>query len=294
MALSVATAQSGFTAIEKSTIGESQFRTTMEHQTGSKPQHHSTTPAEPALEKPFPLMKLPLELRTMIYKEALVAPDGLDIAFEMGQWHSHAEKPYLCRCNHSEPRLPTIYKAFHVSVALYNETMPIFFGDNRFIFDNLDYMYDFLTGISPNCRRKIRQISVTFHGRSPAKSIKVLQRCTSLQQLSLRIDPLIRWSRGPAAVSLIKATGINNLLKVRGITNLEVTKTGYWNIDPSDPTDWEELVEAMQILKKPYHPSVLRLQEKKDYPPEKAKRTVFGKTNVRTRSESKQDQQRPA
>lgn len=51
--------------------------------------------------------------------------------------------------------------------------------------------------------------------------------------------------------------------------------------------EWQELLEALQVLKQPYSEAAIRRQDKKDYPPEKAKRTVFGRANVVTRAETR-------
>lgn len=84
---------------------------------------------------------------------------------------------------------------------------------------------------------------------------------------------------------LMKLYGLRDLLRVRGIERLEITANDtvrqYFHINI--PT----LEAALQVLKQPRKPAQLKRQDNKDYPPPKATRATFGKTNFTTRMDKK-------
>ncbi|KAL9609674.1 MAG: hypothetical protein Q9167_005583 [Letrouitia subvulpina] len=220
-------------------------------------------------KEPFPLMRLPAEIRRMVYKEILVMPGEVGIPMPK-PFRDYKTQPY-------------VRKFFLTSKAVYAEAMPIYFGLNTFYFHKMSYMEDFLKHTAVDHRRCIRRVSFKFYGTAPARALKLLRECVSLEYLHVKAGVL--YTLGGKHEHLMSAHGLNNLLKIRGIKKLEVTCN-----DPPDrysPIDWDCFLGALQLLKEPHTPQFLRLQEKKDYPPDKAKRTVFGKTNVITRSEAK-------
>ncbi|KAL9010984.1 MAG: hypothetical protein Q9173_004132 [Seirophora scorigena] len=230
---------------------------------------------------PFPFMKLPSEIRVMIYKEALVAPS--EVAVHYRPWwilHTTIEDHAGDEEFHS-PAL--ICRIFRVSKTIYAEAMPVYFGCNTFAFVSLDIL-SVLNKLKPDFRRSIRSLSINFWGLTPAKSVKLLQGCISLRKLLLRVGyRTIRcWKN--EFLPLLKAHGVNDLLKLRGIEELKVENASHYAMEEFIK-GWEPFVGALQVLKQPRNAVTLRRQDKKDYPPEKAKRTVFGKTNVTTRSE---------
>ncbi|KAL8959580.1 MAG: hypothetical protein Q9193_003585 [Seirophora villosa] len=209
---------------------------------------------------PFPFMKLPSEIRVMIYKEVLVAPS--EVAVHYRSWwilHTTIEDHAGDEEFHS-PALTC--RIFRVSKTIYAEAMPIYFGCNTFAFVSLDIL-SVLNKLKPDFRRSIRSLSINFWGLTPAKTI----RCWKNEFLPL-----------------LKAHGVNDLLKLRGIEELKVENASHYAMEDFIK-GWEAFVGALQVLKQPRNAVTLRRQDRKDYPPEKAKRTVFGKTNVTTRSE---------
>ncbi|KAL9011494.1 MAG: hypothetical protein Q9180_009188 [Flavoplaca navasiana] len=83
--------------------------------------------------------------------------------------------------------------------------------------------------------------------------------------------------------------GLGDLLKVRGIQELDIIvpsalpHSRYYSFN--DEMSPESFIKDLQVLKLPRSAASLRRQDEKDFPPEKARRTVFGKANVMTRSE---------
>ncbi|KAL8650467.1 MAG: hypothetical protein Q9210_003808 [Variospora velana] len=232
--------------------------------------------------KPFPFMKLPPEIRVMVYKEVLVAPSEVAVHYRVW-WILHTT--IEDRAGDDEYHSPALTcRIFRASKTLYAEAMPIYFGCNTFSFASLDVL-SLLDKLKPDYRRNIRSMSINFWGYTPAKSVKLLQGCISLRRLVLRVGyRTIRCWKNESFLPLLKSQGVNDLLKLRGIEELKVE-----NANHSAMQDiikgWTPFVEGLQVLKQPRKAITLRRQDKKDYPPAKAKRTVFGKTNVKTRSE---------
>ncbi|KAI4122528.1 MAG: hypothetical protein LQ338_005775 [Usnochroma carphineum] len=237
--------------------------------------------------EPFPFMKLPPEIRVMIFEKVLVASSQITVSYR-SYWKSfyttilddeHGYQQY-----HS-PRAAC--ELFTVSKSFYNEAMPIYFGCNTFAVVHLDHLA-FLSKLKADYRRSIRSISTGFSGIAPARCIKLLHGCISLRRLSLRITyGTMRYHKGKC-LPLLKSSGVNDLLKIRDLEELEVER--YPSFSPlldERVEGWGPFLEALQVLKQPRDAASLRRQDQKDYPPEKAKRTVFGKTNVMTRSERK-------
>ncbi|KAL8912171.1 MAG: hypothetical protein Q9171_002805 [Xanthocarpia ochracea] len=244
-------------------------------------------------QESFPLMRLPPELRCMIYREVLVAKR--DIIVPRPYWsyiRDHNIRFYRVYDNYDPYHSSSATcQIFRVSKALYNEAMPVYFGENTFHFEDLDALETALGILTAERRRSIRSLSISFHGSHPVKSTRLLYGCVSLRRLSLVIK---NWGTYHDLSGITPwwqtICGAKALLKVRGIQTLRVRKAQLnssafgWC---SSRGGWEKLVSALQVLKQPYSEAALRRQYRKDYPPAKAKRTVFGRANVVTRSESK-------
>lgn len=235
-------------------------------------------------DEPFPFMKLPLELRQMVYKELLVMP-----------WPITMDAPYCCyyprkhltHVLHDDGQLheycPLITcQIRQVSKALHIETTPIYFGHNTFKFRNLNALSFFLTKLKSESRRSITSLIVRYEGGHPARSMKLLRSCFALR---LSIDctwETMRYGQFP----WYTIRGLKDLLQIRGIQTLELKKP-----TPREPFgfaayEWQDFLEALQVLKQPYTEAAIRRQCKKEYAPEKAKRTLFGRANVVTRAET--------
>ncbi|KAL8698782.1 MAG: hypothetical protein Q9224_001694 [Gallowayella concinna] len=243
---------------------------------------------KPMPKEPFSFMKLPLELRHMVYREALVMPWPLLVSPHPWNWQMC---PHRCSIKPVEGGRRRDYcpsatcQILQVSKTLYAEAMPVFYGENTFKLGNLESLCFFLTKLKPVNRRSIKSLMVTYDTYCPAKSMKLLQGCVSLRRLSLEFTwgalyyGGLPWSR---------IHGVRDLLKIRGIRSLTVhPPTDVTFLPLSLGPDWHRFLEALEVIKQPQSKLTLSRQYKKDYPPEKAKRTVFGKTNVVTRSEKR-------
>ncbi|KAI4230056.1 MAG: hypothetical protein L6R36_000313 [Xanthoria steineri] len=238
-------------------------------------------------DEPFPFMKLPLELRQMVYKELLVMPwpvimDAPHCCYYPGKHLTHV----VHDDGHPHEYCPlATCQIRQVSKALHIETTPIYFGHNTFKFRNLNALSFFLTKLKSESRRSITSLIVRYEGGHPARSMKLLRSCFALRRLSINCTwGTIRYGQFP----WYTIRGLKYLLQIRGIQTLELKKP-----TPSEHFSWEayrmewqELLEALQVLKQPYTEAAIRRQDKKECPPEKAKRTLFGRANVVTRAEA--------
>ena len=79
---------------------------------------------------------------------------------------------------------------------------------------------------------------------------------------------------------------MKDLLKVRDIVTLKIDATH--SLTECYPgIGMPSFEAALQVLKQPRTSAQLKRQEKKDYPPQKATRATFGKTNFTTRMDKK-------
>ncbi|KAL9581855.1 MAG: hypothetical protein Q9212_003645 [Teloschistes hypoglaucus] len=224
-----------------------------------------------ASRAPFPFMTLPMEIRSMIYEDVLRQPTDISVAGVF----SWAKEDYA---------IAEHCRIFLVSKAFYHEAMPIYFGCNTFSFHCTFVLNDVTRNLSVDYRRQFRSIKINWGRDECSTAARRLQGFVSLRRLSIQFDgSLFRWFFIPDQGAVFKPWGVGELLKVRGIKDLEL------NISCGDHyyEEYTKLVEKLQVLRKPYSVAALRRQHKIDYPPKRVQRSVFGKANVVTRSERK-------
>ncbi|KAL8848811.1 MAG: hypothetical protein Q9221_006189 [Calogaya cf. arnoldii] len=247
----------------------------------SKPQIPSARQKEP-----FPFMKLPLELRYMVYKELLVMPCPITIYSPARHYHQTGHLAFVTRNDRHEEYCPlATCQILQVSKAVHAEAMPVYFGSNTFDLWDLDALSYFLSKLNPDSRRCITSVILSdYYGRHPARSMKILRGCVSLRQLTLMFAS---GAFNYGNIPWHSVHGLKDLLQIRGIQCLKTNKPNTDWLWVGASTKWPELVKKLQVLKQPYSEAAIRRQDKKDYPPEKAKRTVFGRANVLTRAETR-------
>ena len=118
---------------------------------------------------------------------------------------------------------------------------------------------------------------VQYGGNKPAVAMKALATCAGLRHLELRFRTwALELLSHAASTSLTRIPGFKNLLKIRGINKLTIVQDllddddDYF--DPSYKTNWEILVQALQVLKEPQSKLQVTLQDKKDFPEEARKK----------------------
>ena len=250
-------------------------------------------------------MRFPLEIRIMIYKEALIMPGPIELD------NIETSRPAVCiLATKGEPCVldedgfdlspfgQVIYQSdicqlLNTSRGIRQEAKPIYFGCNLFRFSNLNQVPQIISAFDTESRRSIRSLSMVFRGGAPAKAWNALASCIGLRRLDITFTrQSLRcywdaWNLQMVSSSLMEMPGLKDLLKIRGIERLTLMKnlSGFveWKSDPF--RDWPEFVQALQVLKKPHTKAQLTRQYDKDFP-QKASRTTFGRASVSTRAES--------
>ena len=258
-------------------------------------------------QEPFRLMDLPTEVRRMIFKELLVMNRSILLLRDMIV-ESKGQVEYVPRPRafiHTEPeKFPphrTIDEAnmviqrdflniFTANVALYRETAPVYFGLNTFYFQTLDLFDWFIGKIGAEKRWMLARVRISHIGNTLARAIKSLNSCLRLRELTLDLEPTSaapthKYNPAPAQLQL---WGMKDLLKLRGLTKLKLTRPDYVYIGMSCITGTalkkltKDLEARLQVLKQPVNPKTIKKQEMLDFPAKKM-RTRFGLANVVTR-----------
>ncbi len=231
-------------------------------------------------KQPFPFMKLPQEVRLMVYKEHLVLPGPISTVGS--RWGGAALCVKLRRdCVLHQPShrsyIPldqSVFGLFSASKSNYKQSVSMFFRHNDFRFANLNQLSSFLSRISVEARRSIAAVYVGYGGATPARTFKLLKECVGLRRLTLELSQssigTIPWVSKSAGFKLMKIYRLSDLLKVRGLTEVEV-ELGTPEIDGfirSFDDEWVVFKKTLQVLKQPHSAAQLKRQEKKDYPQE--------------------------
>ncbi|KAI9697597.1 MAG: hypothetical protein M1836_004547 [Candelina mexicana] len=219
------------------------------------PTINQTSPDETSPDdRPFPLMKLPGELRNRIYEFHLVSENGLHptkcITEQELATLSSRKAGHLAR--RTEPKSGQFPKVslFFVSRQLNEETVVIYYRYNNFHFDCVGILAAFLESISPERRSLISKVTVDWVGRGCPRAFDMLAQCDNLQSLTLNITEMTlsgaSYEHGTTTQQrLVSALGFPNLLKVRGLKNVTFNYVK-WFFDNNDyaKQGFEERVRA--------------------------------------------------
>ncbi|KAK8196064.1 hypothetical protein M8818_007216 [Zalaria obscura] len=193
---------------------------------------------------PFPFMRLPSELRYTVYKlllsyRAQDAPSvrlpliledrSLDVLVTNNLARIPFNDPYLLmRCGSMQTKLAILSVSKHI----YQEALPYFYNSNRFHFETLWCLRQFLTGIGPERCGYLDQISVRYTvqmDQDASGAFKALTTCERLRSLRiLNFDEAYyldsRSSRLPSLRGRCNSPndipGISQLSQLRGIKDL--------------------------------------------------------------------------
>ncbi|KAL8706262.1 MAG: hypothetical protein Q9225_007975 [Loekoesia sp. 1 TL-2023] len=176
-----------------------------------------TKPREPT--SPFPFMKLPPELRMMVYKfHFFQKPDHIG---ESRCWDSKfcgLGKP--CRTARVNDDIP-IQRLWMASKTIYYEAMPLFFSTRIFDFETTERLGQFLVTIGSYHRQHITAIAFTYekaastHVFEVHEAFRLLGDCPNLAKLFIHINSHHIWKKHAMS-------GFKSLLKIRGIKELEI------------------------------------------------------------------------
>ncbi len=175
----------------------------------------------------FPILRLPLELRIMVYKFALTFP------CEGGRWTVRRIHQFSGQVNgRSVPAAnPTeILALLSVSRQIYEEAVGIFYSENSFEFHSLSVLWSFLSGIGKKRRKFLRNLALDYCSyyqeqfsrdkRFAPNIFKLFKEEMTLRSLHIKIDEVIILHRNKKFKGPQSFPGFGNLIRVRGIKEL--------------------------------------------------------------------------
>lgn len=118
--------------------------------------------------------------------------------------------------------------------AIRDEVLPIYFGSNRFMFEDTWDMYAYLYMIGDR-RTLLKHLSFVYHGSSRKEAFELLSECASLRALHVMVlNDTMKGARWPKD-DLFQALGMRALRSIRGLVGCKITvkevvatRTGGW------------------------------------------------------------------
>ena len=243
-------------------------------------------------DQPFEIMKLPKEVLRMILKEYLLMSTPIvkervltinrRIRDKIGLINAAFALPAgdSIPLDRTQPtfieesriiRQSEFLNIFLVSRTIYNEAMPIYFGQNIFVFHSTDTFATFVTKIGPNCRWQLGRARIFWEGNAPAKAARLLGECFGLRQLTIQLSGSNYTSCNRQAPHEARLSGMKDLLRVRGLTKVEVVIPTilqchcprHRNIERSvtniaDSEGIASMISRLELLKQPIDPKKIK------------------------------------
>ena len=193
-----------------------------------------------ASNQPFPIARLPPELRLLIFKHHLILPQ--DEVRVMPR-----------RIDMNAVSATTILEA---SSSIYHEAMSLYYAHNTFSFDSCAPLVAFLQSIGPVRRQQLRSLKVQYHGPEQHRASVALLGCTGLRALHLTIDARTLSNQRRHGRSIRRSRGIDRLRGLRGLRKVTVefadNLTRKWRLSVAEEDRQKrELVMALEALKLP-------------------------------------------
>lgn len=191
------------------------------------------------------LMDLPSDVRLEIWRYLFVLGGNHEMTYFAEMYDHPMIKVF---------RKEHIIGILRTSRAIYHEAMPIFYRYNTLCFEFGTHFERFMSDISPKVYEVLGSIHLIIEGRNPAEGFKALLRCEQLRHLHLAIYGGVLDSKKWHERHSTTSPGMSDLLKLRGLTNVRVTR--FWDgddeiDDPSDLKEFEKLCTALKLLKQP-------------------------------------------
>ncbi len=175
----------------------------------------------------FPILRLPLELRLMVYKFALTFPcDGV-------RWTVRGLHRFSGQVNgrfvpEADPK--ELLALLSVSRQIYNEAMGIFYSENSFEFSSLSILWSFLSGIGKKKRKFLRHLAFEYCSyyheqfysdkRFAPHVFKLFKDELTLRSLHIDIDEVIILRRNKKFKGPQSFPGFGNLIQIRSLKEL--------------------------------------------------------------------------
>ena len=236
----------------------------------------------------FPFMRLPLELRTIIYKmhfsqaaeftpflsprSCLISPGEL-FGKPNGFWTSNEGVP--------------VRLLWTLSKGLYHEAMPVYFQTTRFTFNSLESLAHFLNVIGPYHRQHVTSVNLNSsrfdssmdgeHHVSDAETyaglqaLKLLRKCPALRHMQFNL-PIVPYQLAETS-ELFRA-----MLKIRDLKSVDIEPVAdeYGTPDDHLMKIHEHNGQVLQMLKQPHRPAAIKKREEQGISRVVAPRTFFG------------------
>ncbi|KAI4116884.1 MAG: hypothetical protein LQ345_002770 [Seirophora villosa] len=239
------------------------------------------------ITSPFPFMKLPPELRIMIYKYHFFQP--FDHRANAQCWDKQECEPGGAGCpvaciNNGEP----LHNVFMTCKTVYHEAMPLYFSKRDFHFEKLEHLGRFLANIGPYHRQHLTSIIFDYEkiGTTPIfhihEAFRLLGDCPNLRKLVIKIAShhIARKATLPALATLAK---------IRGLEKVDVRWfDAYWvsYIYGEDLPAAKKLVcDKLRPLRVPHTPAALQRREAMGITKRTKLRVTFGRGKPESRAE---------
>ena len=234
----------------------------------------------------FPFMKLPLELRTIVYK--MHFSQAAELAyFPSSQFQFGAPAFQGCVFGTSNGGVP-VRLLWTLSKDLYHEAMPLYFQTTKFIFNSLESLAHFLNVIGPYHRQHVTSVNLNSRKfdssmdrerhisdsetHAGLQALKRLRECPALRHMQFNLPPVpyhlaetSEWFRA--------------ILKIRDLKSVDfksVDANEYWTRDDHLMKIHEHNKQVLQLLKQPHRPAAIKKREGKGILRVVVPRTFFG------------------
>lgn len=197
----------------------------------------------PLAAQTFPFMRLPIELRFMIYKEFFNQSGHVLLVSEK---HSDNEK---------------IIPLFRASEEIFHEAAPILYSHSQMIFQDHNLLTRMLQTPVSIMATFLTHVRIRTKGAAPCRAYKLLAQCKMLRTLVLDFCYSHKRYAKDDNYTVLKSRGVGDLLKIRGLQT--VILWPYLILyEPQDYTpsykmidrvtkDFQRLEDHLQVLKEP-------------------------------------------
>lgn len=253
----------------------------------------TTTVQEPVAQQtwepsgPFPFMKLPPELRNMVYKYHFRRPH-----YRIGQ-SSYGEKEDCdaklagrCITRNSTGAVPAYL--LRASKTIYNEVMPLFFRDGTFSFEKIEDLGAFLARTGPCHRQHITSIEFDYEKVGATKifdiheAFRLLGQCPNLSKVSINIAAHQLWRKAAFP-------GLATLRKIRGVKDIKVYfDDAYWVTylyGEELPATKQTVAKKFAVLKDPHSAAAIKRREANGITKRAEPRMIFVEKKAESRAE---------
>ncbi|KAI4139879.1 MAG: hypothetical protein L6R39_006067 [Caloplaca ligustica] len=235
---------------------------------------------------PFPFMKLPPELRNMVYQlhfadnyvkftDYSCPNTGEDEAGRPGR-----------RVIRADGGLP-LYIAM-ASKTLYHEIMPFYLTDRFFFFAKIEYLGDFLAQIGPYNRQHLTEVGFDYEKIAATdmfdirEAFRLLGECPNLSKLRINIGAHHLWQKK-------RFPALATLLKIRDIKDLRIRfEDAYWvSYLYGEGLDGVKKAASkkFRVLKDAHSPAAIKRREAMGITKRTEPRMIFGGKKPDSRAE---------